>query len=535
MNISKLRTTLQVAVVFIFFVSSFSQAQNLVPQLYDQGMKLYAAKDFSGATDYLGQVVDMEPAHDQARYYLVYSYSMVGQLDKALQHARILAKKYPTQKQYADLVAQLEKNLAGLLQKKADQRKAHSIPKEVILGGYQSKDSGVYTPKLPEKTRDIKPPKKLTKLDKAVRMIDEGNNASATILLDEIIKNEPKNARALHYKGVMEFNSGYFSQAKEWFEKALKIDTENFQALFLLGDCYRAEEDYEKAAQQFKKAIAIKKDVFAQINLANCYAKLNKLKMAEKIFEQVLEKDAIIADALLGLAQIKLYSGYTTEASDMVNKVLSSEPKNAEAHYIKGQILLDSNLNDDAASHANTALNLFPGNLSYKSLYALALIRSYDVAKGLEVAASILQQYPDSIQAKLALAEGLILSGAFSDAEEHLEKVESRMRHPDVYRLRAMVAVKNGKMEQAGELYRSYIELAEGRPRPYLEYAAFLESVENLADAKKAYEEIAELFKDTAFARTAKDKVAEIEAKMSPSAAPTPEPTDGFRKGKVKF
>lgn len=510
-------------------------AQNLIPELMNQGLKLYAARDYRGAADYLGQVVDMDANQDQARYYLVYSLSMSGHVDKALPHARILAAKFPQMKQYTDLVAQLETALAGEIKKVEEQKRKQAVPKEVILGGYETKDV-IREAKMSTTPREITKPRELTRLEKAVLMIDEEYYASASAELDAIIKDEPKNAKALHYKGVLKFNAGLFAEAREWFEKAIKLDPQSFQSFFLLGDCYRAFEDYQGAAEQFKKAIAIKKDVFAQTNLADCYIKQNKLKDAEKIYKEVLDKDPNITEAALGLAQIKLFGGYTNEAMEMVNLVLSSDASNAEAHYVKSKILLDNQLFEDALEEARRALDLFPNSLKYHSMYALALVRAFRTAQGLDEAGKIVGQHPENIDARLTLAEGLILSGAYSDAEEHLKMVEKNGPHFGVARLRALQANRNGEIEKAGEYYRATMELSAGRPRPYLDYAAWLESTENDNDALIAYQEISEMFKDTAYAQMAKERIEEIEKKKSAEGkSQGSQNNPNYRKGKVKF
>ena len=523
-----------VVLFFVFGIAGLVSGQDLIPQLLDQGLKLYAAKDFSGAADYLGQVVDMDANHDQARYYLVFSLSMSGQLDKSLFHAKKLSAKYPKQKQYSELVAQLEKAIAGVARKKEEQRSAQAVPKEVILGGYESVDT-VREPKMSTTPREIAPPKELTRLDKAILMIDEELYASASAELEGVLKDEPQNARALHYMGVMKFNSGSYSEAKSWFEKAVKADAKSFQSYFLLGDCYRADEDYVKAAQQFKNALAIKKDVFAQINLADCYVKQNKLKDAEKIYVEITNKDSNIADAALGLAQIKLFGGFTNEAIETVNKVLSEDPDYAEAHFIKAQILLENQLFEDATEEARRALDAFPNSLKYKNLHALALIRAYKVPQGLEEAGKIVGLFPDNIDARLAIAEGLIMSGAFSDAREHLNVVEKAGPNAAVARLKALQAVRNGENEKAGEFYRASMELSAGRPKPYMEYAAWLESVNNFADAVVAYEEIAKLFKDTAYAKTAQERIDALDEKKGAASGKNDQNNASYRKGKVKF
>ena len=520
----------------LLFSSTVLFAQNLIPELLNQGLQLYGAKDYRGAADYLGQVVDMQPEHSQARYYLVFSLSMSGQHEESLKHARYLAKKFPKQKQYAALVKELEKTLAEQQKKKATKQKAYNIPDEVIIGGYKSLDTEVREPKMSTKPREIKPARKLTPLEKAIRMIDEDQYASATSSLDKILEKKPGNAEALHYRGVIEFNSGNYQNAKKWFNKAIKAEPKMFQTHFLLGDCYRAEYDYKKAAEEFQHALEIKKDVFAQLNLADCYMELQSLKKAEKIFAEIIDKDKNISEALLGMAQIKLYNGYINEAMQKVNEVLTSEPQSAQAHYLKAQILMENELYKDAVEEAKIALNNYPDNLQYKALYALALVRSYQTAKGLDEASQVIKQNPDYIPARLAIAEGLIMSGAYADAEEHLREITKNGPHPQVFKLRAIKAVKNAEYENADEFYKKYIELSQGKPKAYMDYAAFLETSQNFIDALKAYQEITEMFKKTAYAGVAARKVDELESKMTDEGNSGQSSTGSeYRRGKVKY
>jgi tetratricopeptide (TPR) repeat protein len=355
MSLIKQSRPLKAALLLLFFLCNSVMAQNLIPELLSQGLKLYSAKDYRGAADYLGQVVDMQPNHSQARYYLVFSLSMSGQYEASLKHARHLARQFPKQKQYAGLVKQLEKTLAEQQKKKEKKQTAYHIPDEVVIGGYKSLDTEVREPKMSTKPREIKPAKELTPLEKAIRMIDEDHYASATAALENILQKQSDNAKALHYRGVIEFNAGNYQQAKNWFKKAVKADPKMFQTHFLLGDCYRAEYDYKKAAEEFKQALGIKKDVFAQLNLADCYMELQEFKKAEKIFSEIIDKDENISEALLGMAQIKLYNGYINEAMQKVNQVLTSEPQSAQAHYLKAKILLENELNKDAVEEAKIA------------------------------------------------------------------------------------------------------------------------------------------------------------------------------------
>lgn len=530
-----LRHLLVAAVFFLVAGCSVIWCDDLVPALLDQGLKLYAAKDYSGAADYLGQVVDMAPENEQARFYLAYSLAMSGNRELALQHANKLAGQKPSEKQYTDLVAQLQAEIKKTTQAKQEQQAVRSVPKEVILGGYKSLDT-MHEPVLSTQTRDIAPPKERTRLDIAIEKIDEELYASATEILTEILAKEPANSKALHHLGVIKFNKGQFADAIKDFDKALGADSKNFQSRFLLGDCYRALDDYSKAEEQFRKAIEIKEDVFAMLNLADAVAKQGRLKEADEIYQKILKKDNEVSDARIGLAQIRLYQGHIDEALEMVNKVIGAGGGNPEANYIKAQILLENKLFDEAAEEAAKAMESSPGNLKYRALRALSLVRSFNVTRGLEEAAEIMREFPDNNDARLVLAEGLIMSGATGDAEEHLNAVEKRMKHPQVAFLRASGALRSGENDKAKVHFQEYLELSAGQPRASYEYAQFLENSGQEADALVAYYEIKEQFKDTAYAEHSQEGIARLEAKKSGDAPPVKDAdTKNLRPGKVKF
>jgi len=184
-------------------------AQDLIPALLDQGLKLYAARDYRGAADYLGQVIDMAKDHDQARFYLVYSLALSGNKEKALEHARILVTRHPDQKQYSDLVNQLQSEITKEKPKTETRTSATGVEKEVILGGYQSVD--IVKPRVSTQTYDVKPIKPKTPVELAIEKIDESDNEGAEKLLTEILAKEPGNSDALHYIGVIRFNTGNFN------------------------------------------------------------------------------------------------------------------------------------------------------------------------------------------------------------------------------------------------------------------------------------------------------------------------------------
>ncbi len=514
--------------------SSQAICQDLIPALLDQGLKLYAAKDYRGAADYLGQVIDMSEEHDQARYYLIYSLSLSGSRQKALEHAIILSKRQPAESGYSKIVEQLRNEIAAELAKKQEKRQAQTIAKDGIVGGYQTKDI-VQKPRVSTQTYDITPPKPKTDLEKAIEKMDEEDYEQAKKMLEDLVARKTDADKALHYLGVINFNQGNYKAAIDDFNKAVKIDSGNFQSYFLLGDCFRALDDLKQAEANLLKALKIKEDVFAMLNLANVMTQQGRIKEAEEMYNKILKKDPDISDANVGLAQIQLSRGFSQRAAEMINETIAKGHGNPEAYYTKAKILMEDQLHDDAAEEVKRALEVFPGNLKYQSLYALSLVRGYKVQQGMTEAEKILIEFPDNIEARIVLAEALISSGALGDAEEHLERIESKIKHPQVSRLKAKMATRNGETEKIMMYMREYIERAAGLPGPSLEFALLLEAQNQPGQALSAFYEIAEAFPGTTYAEKAQERIEQLEMVKREKQEEERIEKSGLRPGKVKF
>lgn len=76
-------------------------------------------------------------------------------------------------------------------------------------------------------------------------------------------------------KGSDDFSNGSFSAAIRAYERALKIDSNYFEATHKIGICYARDEKYEKAIPYFKKAILLEPNMLnPRQNLVDCYMTL---------------------------------------------------------------------------------------------------------------------------------------------------------------------------------------------------------------------------------------------------------------------
>lgn len=515
-------------------------ANDLIPALMEQGMKNYTNKDYAAAADYLGQVVDMDAEHSQARYYLTYSLALSGDNEKALKHAQILANKFPNEPQYQTLVNQIKAELERQYQKKKHPEAASGkIQKEVMLGGYKSldKNAELQKPKEDYTPREITPPRPLTELEKAIRKIDEEQYDVAEKMLKDITAKEPKNAKAFHNLGVIEFSKNNFKGAVDYLSKACDLDSKSFESIFLLADAYRNIGDLANAEKSYKKAVDIKKDEFAMGNLANIYIEQGKTKEAAKIYKEIIKKSPKSVEAVVGLAQIKLSEGKSQEALQMVNDSLG---KVSDANYIRALVFLENEMNDEALEEIGKAYSSNPGNQRYLQVRALTNVRCMNFTQGMDDANTLLRLNSDNVNARLVMAEGLMATGNDDDAETQLTEIEKHGQIPESCRLRAMLARKQGNKDVAKQQYEKYIELSNGSPKAAYEFAEFLAAEDMKDEAVLYYKEILNKYKDTDYAAKAREGLSRTtgEPVQEAPAAPNEESSDedsSVRPGKVRF
>jgi len=523
--------------ICLMLSSGAIRAEELSVTLFNQGMQLYSRQDYAGAADYLGQVCDMVPDNHQARYYLVYSLLAAKQQAKAQEQAKILCDRNPGNQQFAALLDQIAK--AAPAQDAMRSGTTKPVPKEVILGGYTSLDVPREPRSAPASAPAKPEAKPQTELDEAVAAIDTEQFASAALMLDSIIKKEPKNQRALHYRGVAELNQRRYEQARTWFEKSLAVKSDNFETLFLLGDSWLKDGKGKEAEIAFSKALKIRpNDVFAMLNLADAKRKQGALKEAIEMYTKVSELDPNIVEAGLALAETLIDQGKLDDAASTVNNVLASDTGSVQAHFLKGKILYRNNLLDDAAAEMKMALGAQSNNIYIKVWLARVLLSGFKTTEALDVASQILKDDPANYDARLLTAEALIANGEVGDARDHLDQAEKVKKSADLTRLRAMLARKSGSNDEAKIYYMQYIQQDPGNGFAALEYAQFLEETGEIAEAVTVLETMKAAFPGTSLEQTADARIEALRGRL-PSAGGQTAPGAGGQNpdetGKVRY
>ena len=145
-----------------------------------------------------------------------------------------------------------------------------------------------------------------------------------------------------------------FESALKEYEVSLIDNSDRAESHVELGDLYLRIDHVQKAEQAYLKAIQVNPHYIpAYINLADLYRSTNNEIMGEKI----------------------------------INQGLGRFPQEATLHHAKGLLKVRQNFIYSALNSLKQAVNLDPGNIRYKYVYALGL---YSIGK-VELALSVLE------------------------------------------------------------------------------------------------------------------------------------------------
>lgn len=156
-----------------------------------------------------------------------------------------------------------------------------------------------------------------------------------------------------------EFNAGRtameakdYATAEQHFVKAGEMDPAQIAVWSSLGDTYAGwaksqpaterNATYEKAAEAYKKALAIKPDDSALYNqLGNVYGAEGKVNEAKDALTKAAQLDPqMAAKAYYNLGANLVNTGKSDDAAEFFKKAIDADPNYADAHYQYGITLM---------------------------------------------------------------------------------------------------------------------------------------------------------------------------------------------------
>ncbi len=130
--------------------------------------------------------------------------------------------------------------------------------------------------------------------------------ADRTALWDDVLAKYPTSLVAHNGKGLIAFETGRFGDARDWFERAVRLAPGYAEGQKNLGITYARLGEWDRAIGALERALTIDPHYAeARVNLGKVYEHLGRLDRALDAYDQILRDNPTRADVEARAAQLR--------------------------------------------------------------------------------------------------------------------------------------------------------------------------------------------------------------------------------------
>ncbi len=219
----------------------------------------------------------------------------------------------------------------------------------------------------------------------------------------ELLEKFPENEEAMVGLSSLFEEKKEYKKAIEKLEKAVYINKNEPSYYYNLGVMYSYIESFEKAKNNYIRALKLKPDyVQALVNLCSISKKDNKeeaLKYILKAYEISPNEENVV----LNLAEIYKNLGQNSKSIDILTKFISNKNDSADVYSLLAQNYMDLENYEKALNYYLEALKIKPSDLNYMHGKAMALKYLGDTKSAYKILEYIVKKDPNLIQSSISL------------------------------------------------------------------------------------------------------------------------------------
>ncbi|HTW94200.1 MAG TPA: tetratricopeptide repeat protein [Tepidisphaeraceae bacterium] len=333
------------------------------------------------------------------------------------------------------------------------------------------------------------------KIEDAIDLERQGKRVEAEELYRRIAEDEPTNAAAAHYLGILLHEQGRSEEAAAWLRRAIQvspgvadlysnlgvvleslgrcaesievctqavmIDSSHVGAWYNLGNAYRRDGQFDIAIEAYQRALERRPDFMqAQSNIGATYRLAGRKEEAIAAYRAAVALAPNDAMAWNKLAQTLVWAGQTGEAIEAFRHASMLDPNLVEAHNDLAAALLDNNRGAEALEEINRALELRPEMPEALNNLGSALnqlgrheeaIAAYRRAQGIR---------PDMAEAFSNMSIDLLALGRYDEAMAAVQKaIELRPDFAPAFNAMGNIFRDLGKFDEAAAAYQRSFSL----------------------------------------------------------------------------
>ena len=276
----------------------------------------------------------------------------------------------------------------------------------------------------------------------AIATASAGRTKEAERLFRQALARRPDDMESSSYLASLLQSNGNLAEAARVYQRLLARDPNSTEAHVDLARILLAMQEPDRAIRQFQEALRQNPQAAAvHAGLGAALAMAGRLEEAASSFAKALQLQPDLVQAQLGIANILFSKGQFDQAAEAFHKTLTLAPNLVEAHVGMAYALQSSGQLDSALAQLRAALQLAPKDVTALTAAAWILATHHEPTKR------------EPAQALRWAKQAWRLTGQAS---------------PLVADVLAAAYAANGQFDQAVQLARQALRLAETRKMPQL-------------------------------------------------------------------
>jgi tetratricopeptide (TPR) repeat protein len=235
----------------------------------------------------------------------------------------------------------------------------------------------------------------------------KGDYASAILEYQDALRYQQSpgiyNAIAKAYQKI-----GKHSLAVQMALEAIRLDSTNITYHETLADIYVETFEIKKAIEEFEKILKIDSlNYNALFSLAQLYENDKPLRSLE-LYNKIVENYGPEWNALQRIAELSFRLGKFSESAHALEMMIEIDPSNYELRKLTAETYINAGEIDKARSILSELVELRPFDFTAKVRYAEVLIYLKEKKKAIEILNEVLANDSASIDVKLQVGESLL-------------------------------------------------------------------------------------------------------------------------------
>ena len=338
--------------------------------------------------------------------------------------------------------------------------------------------------------------------ENGVERLSSGDSGGAIVQFKNLLQQDPNHLPARIALGKANMRKGDAAAAEKELRIALGLGASRDQVFPVLGNALLAQRKYAEILTTIKSTLPGRSRGYEICLLrGRAHFELGQLDEATSQYEQAHKLAPQRADPLIGLALIAQAQSASDKALQLVTRAVEIAPRDSEAWFRQGEILVDKG-NDQAARTAfDQALTLKPNALRVHLARASLHLRHDEIKLALADVEAVRELNPDDISANFLLwqihEKGGESDAARADLAELVGKLslyteQALNTEPLLLRIAALVRYANRDLTRAATALQYYVTL---RPNDIAMRRLYGQVMLLLGEAKAAIDSLYPLYR----------------------------------------